>query len=596
MVGIKDEPNAEGDGLGVNSYAIALAKFIKQSETPITIGVQGPWGSGKTSLLYSVWDEISKDDSMAQIWVNSWEHSLMSSSEETLIKITNEIAGKIVRFDDGQKRGDQLKKITGKLLMGSLAAGAALTAGAKGADLVTEMLSDDNESPIKQLKKELEASVRSVFDRSTNSKKRFIIYIDDLDRIEPSDAVSLLELLKNIFSVNHCVFVLAIDYEVVVKGLSKKFGERNSQNEREYKAFFDKVIQLTFKMPMSNYDIGNYVYQLLDKTKFLEGVKISSDDLKDFFQKIVSLTVQGNPRSIKRLVNSLTLMAITAEQVSEKGSVKENLNSEKQLLFALTCLQIAMPDIYGLLAKETDFLSWNEDTLTENLGLVEADDKFDKLFSSAKDLEEFDEEWEQVLLRFGYFKGYSISEITNCSRLLSYVQNVLLKPDSDGYELLRSVIKRTSVTSIGNDGVSSSNNDPDPVYNKFWLGLFSYLKDKHSDFDLPNKIPTKDYGIWVGFKNGYKVLLLFRKQKKFVSVKLENYKNNVSVDSFQQDTKEIISADTDFSLDVQEDRKRMDVYAIRNDFNIENENTLEPNFEWIKNKLDTIINNTRSIQ
>ena len=72
----------------------SLFLFIKNSETPLTIGVQGPWGSGKTSLLYSVWDELEKDDEIAQIWVNSWEHSLMSKSEETLIKITKEIGKK----------------------------------------------------------------------------------------------------------------------------------------------------------------------------------------------------------------------------------------------------------------------------------------------------------------------------------------------------------------------------------------------------------------------------------------------------------------------------------------------------------------------
>ena len=237
LVGIKDEPNSN-DELGVVPYASALAQFIQQSETPITIGVQGPWGSGKTSLLYSIWSKIeAEDNTTAQIWVNSWEHSLMSSSEETLIKITNEIANKIVAFDKAKERGEKLRKITGKLLMGGLAAGAAIASGAKGADLIAEMLSDENASPIKQLKKELQASVESVSALNSNPKTRFVIYIDDLDRIEPSDAVSLLELLKNIFSVEQCIFVLAIDYEVVVKGLSKKFGERTKQNEREYSIF-----------------------------------------------------------------------------------------------------------------------------------------------------------------------------------------------------------------------------------------------------------------------------------------------------------------------------------------------------------------------
>ena len=51
-----------------------------------------------------------------------------------------------------------------------------------------------------------------------------------------SDAVAVLELLKNIFDIKNCVFVLAIDYQVVVKGL-EKFGKRNNENEWEFKLF-----------------------------------------------------------------------------------------------------------------------------------------------------------------------------------------------------------------------------------------------------------------------------------------------------------------------------------------------------------------------
>lgn len=46
-----------------------------------------------------------------------------------------------------------------------------------------------------------------------------------MDRLEPVVAVQILSLLKNLFDVPDCVFILAIDYEVVEKGLEKKFGK-----------------------------------------------------------------------------------------------------------------------------------------------------------------------------------------------------------------------------------------------------------------------------------------------------------------------------------------------------------------------------------
>lgn len=100
MVGIVDEALSSGgeDALKIESYTEALVDFIKRTDTPMTIGVQGEWGSGKTSLLNQIWnqlDKINKTDEtipdFRQIWINSWEHSLLCSPEEALLKIINEI-------------------------------------------------------------------------------------------------------------------------------------------------------------------------------------------------------------------------------------------------------------------------------------------------------------------------------------------------------------------------------------------------------------------------------------------------------------------------------------------------------------------------
>ena len=88
MVGIVDEAVRSGgeDALKISSYKDALTDFIKKTNTPMTIGVQGEWGSGKTSLLNQIWNDLEtfnrEDDSIddfKQIWINSWEHSLLLS-------------------------------------------------------------------------------------------------------------------------------------------------------------------------------------------------------------------------------------------------------------------------------------------------------------------------------------------------------------------------------------------------------------------------------------------------------------------------------------------------------------------------------------
>ena len=124
--------------------------------------------------------------------------------------------------------------------------------------------------------------------------------------MEPANAVEILELLKNIFSIKNSVFVLAIDYNVVVKGLAKKFGALTKENRWEYDAFFHKIIQLTFQMPVNSYDIGNYLRLLLKDIGFVQENELKAENL----EKLIKVTIGGNPRSIKRLVNNIALNKI----------------------------------------------------------------------------------------------------------------------------------------------------------------------------------------------------------------------------------------------------------------------------------------------
>ena len=60
---------AEVDNLGIAAHAVALANFITRTDTPITIGVQGEWGSGKTSLLNTIHQLLGANEENKQVWV-----------------------------------------------------------------------------------------------------------------------------------------------------------------------------------------------------------------------------------------------------------------------------------------------------------------------------------------------------------------------------------------------------------------------------------------------------------------------------------------------------------------------------------------------
>jgi hypothetical protein len=491
MVGIVDEALERGndDELQIDQYTQALVEFIKLTDTPMTIGIQGEWGSGKTSLLNQIWhqlDALNREDStigdFKQIWINSWENALLSKPEEALIKIINEIINELLKSDTDKHRVESIKNGVKNVLNGALRIGSTVAMGSAGKDIADDVIGSDSNS-IKLLRTQLASLTEEIKNRPTNSYEKIVIYVDDLDRIEPAEAVKILELLKNIFNVKHCIFLLAIDYQVVVKGLQSKFGQQTPENEWEFRAFFDKIIQLPFKMPMSSYNIGNYVLELLNKVNFYSG----KDELDEgTISEIVTFSIGGNPRSIKRLINSLSLIKIFL-RVNEDVNVGEKLD-DKDLattIFAMVCCQIAFPDIYELLRSEPEFTKWNEDLAYKfTQRREELDNNFLENFEKAKTLEDFDEPWEQALFRICYEKPRLRAKAAEVSQLLSLLKEEL--PEDKLSNLISTSLASTAVTSVVSDDKPNLR-PPKGSYKRFFVeGKESWLNkwlEDHQQFE-----------------------------------------------------------------------------------------------------------------
>jgi len=473
-IGIVDEANAGGnkDNLGIQTHTNSLIRFISSTNTPITVGIQGEWGSGKTSLINSIHYAFESEETVKQIWINSWEYSLLSTPEEALLKIVNRIIDELLESDTDVSRKTAIKEGAGKIFRGALRVGAQVALGTEAAKVANELLDSSGQS-IATLRQQLTSLVQDVANRASNPFTKVIVYVDDLDRIEPRNAVAILELLKNIFSIPKCVFILAIDYQVVVKGLEHKFGKQTAENEWEFRAFFDKIIQLPFMMPMGQYDIGKYVNALLLEIGFVEGEGLDDEAVRE----IILRTIGGNPRSIKRLVNSVSLIQIfTEEKVKTESSINGKMSEEDQkeegsepsaseerfLLFALLCLQIAYPQIYSLLSKEPNFPIWNDELAyketnrseervgtNEHKTAEESKKIFDTEFETAKKSDDFNEEWEQALYRICYGRPRLKPRVSDISKFFSYIKDDLLadKPEELG-EIVAEVLSKTSVTSV----------------------------------------------------------------------------------------------------------------------------------------------------
>lgn len=435
----------QSDLFGIQVYQDALVKFVQLTDTPITIALQGEWGSGKTSLMNQLRYQLCDADNAPYypVWINTWQYSLMHTPSQAIIAILEGIIGQIGELSPNYKWNESKKKI-GRLFKKMATVGSKVAISAVGADsgAVDDLFAQGGgESTIVQLKNEIADLVETALEQNPQ-KKGFIMYIDDLDRIDPPVAVEILELLKNIFDLKNCVFVLAIDYDVVIKGLKPKFGELTDKNEREFRSFFDKIIQLPFSMPVASYNVDAFLIEALREIAFFNSNELADTTLTENLSEIARLSVGSNPRSLKRLTNTLSLISIINETLAKASSSTQS-TKDKTLNFALVCMQIAYPYIYNQLTEAPNFKQWDES--------VAAKLKLRPLTEAEKEsldaTDEFDDEWEKVLFRMCQKEIYLSNRVFSVSGLLNKIAEII-GDDTQLGDVVSAVIELSAVTNL----------------------------------------------------------------------------------------------------------------------------------------------------
>lgn len=438
--------HTQEDLFGIQAYQNALIKYIRMTDTPITIALQGEWGSGKTSLMnllrYNLCDV--NDAPYFPVWINTWQYSLMKTPSQAIMSILEGIINQIGALHPSDQKWAESKRKIGGLFKKMASVGTKMVAGTVGIDGgVVDDLFEGKESAasdISQLKEEIAKLIDEALSKDT-SKQGFTFYIDDLDRIDPPVAVEILELLKNIFDLEKCVFVLAIDYDVVIKGLKPKFGELTDANEREFRSFFDKIIQLPFSMPVASYSVDSFLVDALGKIEFFTDQELKDPSLAEKLSEITRLSVGTNPRSLKRLTNTLALISIIYEE--QTGAQNNVTVLDKLINYSLVCIQIAYPYIYNQLTEAPDFKSWNE-TIASKLKLRPLTAQESEVLDKT---EEFDEEWEKIVFRMCQKETFLSNRAFSVSTLLNKIAEIVGNDDQLG-EIIEATLEMSAVTNL----------------------------------------------------------------------------------------------------------------------------------------------------
>lgn len=356
------------DLLGYQVHADLLRKIIlNDAMLPISIGVFGNWGSGKSSLMLLLqqslheWEESHQNEHsiILQVYFNSWQFESYDSTKLTMIESILEALDKDINTrKDVFERADDLLARINFLKVGVFILKKAydnLTPDwmkkwlpkkddidkITGKDKYNNLLEDVTKGNTSKFI----ATFRELFEDLVNDMgyKAVIVYVDDLDRCDPKRIIGCLEAVKLFVNVKKTAFVIGADERIIEYAISQHYPIQMKKEDisSPFSDYLEKLIQLPYKLPrLSDNEQETYITLLLCKNhlneihfnqihqKYLEfrktdkHSKYNIDDIKanipenqniDFYAveyrlpivPIIKQFLNGNPRQLKRFLNTL---------------------------------------------------------------------------------------------------------------------------------------------------------------------------------------------------------------------------------------------------------------------------------------------------
>jgi len=395
---ILDDLPAGADALGFQPYVDALAGIVADpaTHTPLTLGVFGSWGSGKTSLMTMIRGQVAGGVGQTAaprhrtVWFNAWKFHQEDALWRALLLVLLDDLERLLVADppapvDGEPPPAKLLDLLRQALYHETAwteKGAlrpdwtqALTAGTGlafnlvlsgvGLGLPQAAWEEAQKAlgkgePVSQLGKlagalrreeltHYQAQLRSLeqfqrhfqqlvavlLRRPGERPRRLVVFVDDLDRCLPDKAIQVLEAIKLFLDVPGCIYVLALDPEAIESAIRARY--KGEVKPREY---LEKIVQLPFILPpIEDEAMRGYVQSL-------------APALPD--ERCATVFSQGlptNPRQVKRTLNIYLLLARLVERRAELAAAITPVRLAK-----LVAIQHAHPDLYALLRLRPGYL------------------------------------------------------------------------------------------------------------------------------------------------------------------------------------------------------------------------------------------------
>lgn len=318
----------EEDCYGLNPFASALAKSIESMEAPngVVLSVNGAWGSGKSSAInlvkFHLHSAVENRD-LVLVPFNPW---WFSGADVLSLAFFRELSRAI---GPSLSRGARKSIETlgqGVSALGTVA-GAVADLKAPGVGTIISGLAALF-GKITGSKRTVEQERKVVSDELQKQKKRFVVVIDDIDRLSPDDALTIFRLIKSVGQLPNVIYVLAFDRAIAERIVSERFPS-------EGVSYLEKILQGSFDLPPPLVDVLRMQCAELAFAIMGSPSEAATTRFWNIFHDVVAPTIK-TPRDIVRLRNQLsTAWPSVAGQVDRAD------------FFAITALQLAEPAIYN---------------------------------------------------------------------------------------------------------------------------------------------------------------------------------------------------------------------------------------------------------
>ena len=373
----------ETDYLNCEAISQAVVELLTENrKRPLTVGIHGDWGAGKSSILKMIETELGSDENVAVLWFNGWTFEGFDDAKTVLIESTvTELSRQRSTIGKVKQKASQLLKRVDVLKLAKRGSGVAFNVltGLPSADQINLALGalrgigqkvadaelDDVPAGLEKIAGFLKPSedggnvpdtihqFREEFqDLLTEAKiEQLVVLIDDLDRCLPTTAVQTLEAIRLFLFVPKSAFVIGADESMIEYAVRQHFPDLPvASGPLPYaRNYLEKLVQVPFRIPaLGAQETRTYVTLLLvqsivgeDHDGFDKLLSKAKASLKEPWHGtgLSQMDVQGVDGAAKDELDTAFVLAQQIAPMLAEGT-KGNPRQIKRFLNALLVRQV----------------------------------------------------------------------------------------------------------------------------------------------------------------------------------------------------------------------------------------------------------------